>query len=78
LACTLFEMTPEEALAGMTRNAAHALGLGSETGTLEAGKSADLAIWNISDPAELAYWIGADLLRDRIISGRSDKYGRTP
>jgi imidazolonepropionase len=78
LACTLFEMTPEEALAGMTRNAAHALGLGSEIGTLEAGKSADLAIWNISDPAELAYWIGADLLRDRIISGRSDKHGRTP
>jgi imidazolonepropionase len=73
MACTLFGMTPEEALAGMTRNAARALGLQDEIGTLEAGKSADLAIWNISDPAELAYWIGADLLHDRYISGRSDR-----
>ena len=72
MACTLFGMTPEEALAGMTRNAARALGLGSEIGTLESGKSADLAAWNISEPAELAYWIGAELLRDRYISGRSD------
>ena len=73
MACTLFGMTPEEALAGMTRNAALALGLGSEIGTLESGKSADLAAWNISEPAELAYWIGADLLRDRYFGGRSDR-----
>jgi imidazolonepropionase len=73
MACTLFGMTPEEALAGMTCNAARALGLQNEIGTLEVGKSADLAIWNISDPTELAYWIGADLLQDRYIGGRSDR-----
>ena len=73
MACTLFDMTPQEALAGMTRNAAAALGLGSEIGTLEPGKSADLAIWDISEPAELAYWIGADLLAGRYFQGRSDK-----
>ena len=72
MACTLFDMTPEEALAGMTRNAAKALGLEDEIGTLEAGKSADLAIWRVCDPCELAYWIGADLLADRYFMGRSD------
>jgi imidazolonepropionase len=72
MACTLFGLTPEEALAGMTRNAAAALGLKNEIGTLETGKSADLAIWNISEPAELSYWVGADLLRDCYIAGRSD------
>ncbi|MBV8976615.1 MAG: imidazolonepropionase [Alphaproteobacteria bacterium] len=72
MACTLFDLTPEEALAGMTRNAARALGLALETGTLEVGKSADLAIWNVGEPAELAYWLGADLLRDRYFRGRSD------
>jgi imidazolonepropionase len=73
MACTLLAMTPEEALAGMTRNAAKALGLQNEIGTLETGKFADLAAWNISDPVELAYWIGADLLQDRYIGGRSDR-----
>lgn len=62
----------------MTRNAAKALALERETGTLEAGKSADLAVWNIADPAELAYWIGADLLADRYLAGRSDKHGKAP
>jgi imidazolonepropionase len=72
MACTLYAMTPEEALAGMTRHAATALGLHAETGTLEAGKAADLAVWNISEPAELAYWLGGDLLQDRYLSGHSD------
>lgn len=70
MACTLFDMTPEEALTGMTRNAAAALGLGGEIGTLEVGKSADLAIWDVSEPAELAYWIGADLLSQRYLQGQ--------
>ena len=54
MACTLFRLTPEEALAGMTRNAARALGL-DDRGTLEAGKAADFAVWDIERPAELAY-----------------------
>ena len=70
MACTLFRLTPEEALAGFTRNGARALGLGDETGTLEAGKAADLAVWRIDDPAELAYWMGADPLAARFLAGR--------
>lgn len=58
MASTLFLMTPEEALAGVTRNAALALGLGGECGTLEAGKAADFVLWSIGRPAELAYRIG--------------------
>ena len=60
MACTLFRMTPEEALAGVTRNAAQALGMAESRGTLEAGKAADFAIWDIERPAELAYRIGAN------------------
>jgi imidazolonepropionase len=71
MGCTLLGLSPEETLAGFTRNAARALGLAAETGTLEAGKFADLAIWNISDPSELAYWMGIDLLRGRYLEGRS-------
>jgi imidazolonepropionase len=58
MACTLFRLTPEEALAGVTRNAARALGIGAETGTLEAGKLADLVVWDVEHPAELAYNVG--------------------
>ncbi len=58
LACALFRLTPEEALAGVTREAAHALGLAGEVGTLEAGRSAELAVWRIGHPRELAYWMG--------------------
>ena len=58
-ACTLFRLTPEEALAGVTKNAARALGL-SDRGTLEAGMRADLALWDIAEPAELAYMIGGN------------------
>ncbi|MDO8296178.1 MAG: imidazolonepropionase [Caulobacter sp.] len=62
LACSQFRLTPEEALAGATRVAAQALGLAAETGTLEAGKLADLAVWDIERPAELSYWLGGGLL----------------
>lgn len=70
MACTLFRLTPEEALAGMTRNAARALGLQDEIGELREGKAADLAIWNVKEPAELCYWLGADLLRERVFAGK--------
>lgn len=72
MACTLFRLTPEEALAGMTRNGARALGLLDEIGTLEIGKAADLAVWSVETPAELSYWIGADLLHERVFAGRPD------
>ncbi|MFS0739777.1 imidazolonepropionase [Brevundimonas sp. 3P9-tot-E] len=71
LACVQFRLTPEEALAGATRNAARALGLQDEIGTLEAGKAADLAVWDISRPAELAYWLGKPLLHRRYLAGRA-------
>ncbi len=58
MASTLFRMTPEEALAGVTRNAAMALGLESSLGTLEAGKRADFVLWDMDHPAELAYRVG--------------------
>jgi len=62
MAATLFRLTPEEALAGVTRNAARALGL-ADRGILAVGKRADLALWDIDEPAELAYWIGRNPLR---------------
>lgn len=58
LACALFRLTPEEVLAGMTRNAARALGLAHDIGTLEPGHLAEFAIWRIGHPRELAYWMG--------------------
>jgi imidazolonepropionase len=60
MACTLFRLTPEEALAGATRHAARALGLQEEVGTLEVGKRADIALWRIERPAELSYALGAN------------------
>ena len=60
LACTLFRLTPEEALAGVTRNGAQALGMQATHGTLEVGKRADFALWDIKSPAELAYAMGAN------------------
>jgi len=59
MACTLFRLTPEEALAGVTRNAARALGL-ADRGVLARGLRADLALWNIDGPGELAYAVGAN------------------
>ena len=69
MACTLFQMTPEEALAGVTRHAAQALGKGDVIGTLEAGKQADFALWDIDHPAELAYRIGFNPCHRVIKSG---------
>jgi imidazolonepropionase len=69
MAATLFGMTVEECLAGVTREAARALGLSGETGTLESGKWADLAIWEIESPAELVYRMGFNPLRQRIWRG---------
>ena len=70
MAATLFAMTVEECLAGTTREAARALGLLSETGTLETGKWADLAIWDIESPAELVYRMGFNPLHARIWRGK--------
>ncbi|UUQ67224.1 imidazolonepropionase [Pseudomonas fuscovaginae UPB0736] len=61
MACTLFRMTPEEALAGVTLHAATALGMGDTHGSLEVGKVADFVAWQINRPADLAYWLGGDL-----------------
>ncbi len=72
LACVQFRLTPEEALAGATRIAAKALGLEGEIGTIEAGKAADLAVWDIARPAELAYWLGKPLLARRMVGGVRD------
>lgn len=58
MGCTLFRLTPAEALAGYTREGANALGLGDTCGTLEAGKAADFCVWDIERPADLVYWIG--------------------
>jgi imidazolonepropionase len=69
MAATLFGLTVEECLAGATRNAARALGLAGETGTLENGKWADLAIWDIERPAELVYRLGFNPLHARVWRG---------
>jgi len=68
MGCTLFRMTPEEALAGVTRHAARALGL-SDCGMIAPGMRADLAVWNVGHPAELAYRIGFNPLHVRYFSG---------
>ena len=69
MACTLFRLTPEEALAGITRNGARALGLQDRIGTLEPGKDADFVIWDIAEPAELTYRIGANPLKNVVRQG---------
>lgn len=68
MACTLFRLTPEEALRGATAHAACALGL-DDRGVLAVGRRADLAIWNVGHPSELCYWIGGDLLRESWVAG---------
>lgn len=73
MSATLFRLTVDECIAGATREAARALGLLRQTGTLEVGKSADLAIWNIQRPAELVYRIGFNPLYSRIFKGQTIK-----
>jgi imidazolonepropionase len=70
MACVLFGLSPIEALRGMTLNAAKALGLAHDRGSLELGKRCDLAIWRIGRPAELCYWMGAAPLERRVVAGR--------
>ena len=69
MACTLFGLTPEEALAGTTRNAALALGVIEDSGTISVGKRADLAVWKIEHPSELSYRIGYNPIEHRMIGG---------
>ena len=70
LAARVFRLTPEECLAGVTREAARALGL-DDRGTLEAGKRADLAVWDIAHPRELAYWFGTPQLAELLVAGQT-------
>ena len=70
MVATCFRMTVGECLAGVTLNAARALGMAAEVGTLEAGKSADLAVWNIEEPAELVYRMGTNALHQRVWRGQ--------
>ncbi len=69
MACTLFRLTPEEALRGVTVQGARALGL-DDRGTLAPGQRADVAVWNVRKPAELAYWIGDSLAARVFVGGR--------
>ncbi len=69
MACRFFALTPEEALAGVTREAAAALGLASSRGTLERGKRADFVLWDIQEPAELAYRFGYNPCRQVVQAG---------
>lgn len=69
MACTLFCLTPEEALAGMTVNAARALGLAHSIGSIAAGKQADLCVWRIESLSELGYWVGLPGPERRIFNG---------
>ncbi len=70
LACLLFGLTPEEGLAGVTREAARALGMADEIGTLEVGKRGDLALWDLEEPAELVAYLGGRPKVRRFIDGR--------
>lgn len=73
LGCRLFGLSPEECLAGVTREAARALGLGYDRGTLEVGKRADVAIWNVNHPRDLTYWMGVNPLHALLIAGLDHK-----
>ena len=73
MACTLFSLTPEEALAGVTREGARALGLLDRIGTLEPGKDADFAVWDVADPAELAHGLGHNPCAGVVRRGVADR-----
>lgn len=70
LGSRLFGLTPAECLAGVTREAARALGLEEDRGTLEPGKRADIAIWDIDHPRDLTYWMGVNPLSELLVGGR--------
>ena len=70
MACTLFRLTPAEALAGVTREAARALGMADSVGSLETGKMADFVVWDIERPASLAYQVGLNPIRQVVFAGR--------
>ncbi|WP_219703583.1 imidazolonepropionase [Marinomonas lutimaris] len=71
MACTLFALTPEESLAGATIYAAKALGIADTHGSLEIGKVADFVCWDVESPGELSYWLGGNLVKNRIYEGKS-------
>jgi imidazolonepropionase len=73
MACTLFGLTPEEALCGTTRHAAKALGLGTEHGQIAIGYRSNLAVWDLNHPSELSYWIGGSPLHKRLSMRRESK-----
>lgn len=75
MACTLFRLTPQEALRGVTQNAAKALGYGESRGVIEVGYDADFSIWDIEHPADLSYQVGAKRLVGRIVNGEYVSYG---
>ncbi len=75
MACTLFRLTPQEALRGVTQNAAKALGHGESRGVIEVGYDADFSIWDIEHPADLSYQVGAKRLVGRIVNGEYVSHG---
>lgn len=75
MACTLFGLTPVEAMVGVTRNAARALGEQERLGQLRVGMLADFLVWNCGHPAELSYLIGVDQLVSRIVNGEETLHG---
>ncbi|ENG7521402.1 imidazolonepropionase [Vibrio harveyi] len=75
MACTLFRLTPQEALRGVTQNAAKALGYGESRGVIDIGCDADFSIWDIEHPADLSYQVGAKRLVGRIVNGEYISHG---